>query len=250
MVDTGKVNILASHEKRLTAPWTKSYPCPDMRVVRQAAVALATLLAAACAGGDAASPSSTARTTAAPSPIAVTASVAATATPAGEPQVTATSGSRPSASSTACPPVAGGGATDVKVVDVRVGSHSGYDRITFEFARPEPPAPADSLPSFSLTRQQRITRDGSGDPVAVSGGALYLLVLQGASGVDLSGEQVVETYKGPKEFKPNFPALVELRHAGEFENVLSWGIGLNGPRCARASRLTAPLRLVLDIPHR
>lgn len=75
-------------------------------------------------------------------------------------------------------------------------------------------------------------------------------MLQGASGVDLSGDQMVETYRGPEELKPGFPALVELQHAGDFENVLSWGIGLTGPRCVKASRLTAPLRLVLDILHR
>jgi hypothetical protein len=135
-------------------------------------------------------------------------------------------------------------------VAVRVGSHSGFDRVTFEFAPPKAPSPPNTLPKYTVTKVGQVTQDGSGNPVQIGGDALYSLVMQGASGVDLSGPQPVITYNGPKEFKPNFPALVELEHAGDFENVLSWGIGLRAPRCIKASQLNSPLRLVLDIPQR
>lgn len=137
----------------------------------------------------------------------------------------------------------------MKLVAVRVGSHTGYDRITFEFAPPKAPSPANTLPKYSVTKVDEVTQDGSGDPVQIGGAALYSLVMQGASGVDLSGPQPVVTYNGPKEFKPNFPVLAELERSGDFENVLSWGIGLKAPRCIEASQLNSPLRLVLDIPH-
>jgi hypothetical protein len=211
----------------------------------RAAVVLVTLLAAACTGDGEPSPSPTA--TGSP-----TATATATASPGAEPTGTPTDAPAPTsqASPPNCPAVSGGGSgTDVKLVDVRVGSHPGYDRITFEFADPKPPSPANTLPAYTVQKVDQVTQDGSGNPVQINGAALYSLVMQGASGVDLSGEQVVETYKGPKEFKPNFPTLLELEHAGDFENVLSWGIGLKDARCITAQQLNTPLRLVLDIPR-
>ena len=215
------------------------------RLVRLAL--LTVMVLAACNGDGDSSPSPTGSASPSDSP-------SATASPSPEPTGTPATGAPPSpasgASDAPCPAVAGGGAgTDVRLVDVRVGSHTGYDRITFEFADPKPPSPANTLPQFTVQKVDAVTQDGSGNPVQINGAALYSLVMHGASGVDLSGEQVVETYKGPREFKPNFPTLLELEHAGDFENVLSWGIGLKGPRCITARQLNTPLRLVLDIPR-
>lgn len=187
-----------------------------------------------------------------PTPSATTASPTAgpTASPSGQPAATPTRTSGPSGSPSSCAAVTGGSeGTDVKLVAVRVGSHAGSDRITFEFGPPKAPSPPNALPKYTVNKVDQVTQDGSGNPVQIGGQALYSLVMQGASGVDLSGPQPVVTYNGPREFKPNFPALVELEHAGDFENVLSWGIGVKGPRCIQASQLNSPLRLVLDIPH-
>ncbi|HEX2179262.1 MAG TPA: hypothetical protein VHL54_07070 [Actinomycetota bacterium] len=212
-----------------------------MNRLGRVAVLLVMLLASACTGDGEPSPSPTPSATA-----------SATGSPPAPPAGTPTEAPPPTAQASPpnCPAVSGGGSgTNVKLVDVRVGSHSGYDRITFEFADPEPPSPANTLPAFTVERVDQVTQDGSGNPVQVSGAALYSVVMQGASGVDLSGEQVVETYTGPREFKPNFPTLLELEHAGDFENVLSWGIGLREARCISAQQLNTPLRLVLDIPR-
>lgn len=184
-------------------------------------------------------PSGTSGASETPSPTPTSSPSSASPTPSSDP------------SPTACPPVAGGASgTNVKLVAVRVGSHSGYDRIAFEFAPPQDPSPPNTLPAFTVNRVEQVTQDGSGNPVEIAGDALYSLVMQGASGVDLSGPELVVTYNGPKEFKPNFPALLELEHAGDFENVLSWGIGLKAPRCITATQFNSPLRLVLDIPQR
>lgn len=212
-----------------------------MNRLGRVAVVLVMLLAAACTGDGEPSPVPT-----------TTATASATAGPTPEPAGTPTEAPPPTAQASppGCPAVSGGSSgTNVKLVDVRVGSHSGYDRITFEFADPEPLSPANTLPALTVQKVDQVTQDGSGNPVQINGAALYSLVMQGASGVDLSGEQVVETYTGPKEFKPNFPTLLELEHAGDFENVLSWGIGLREARCISAQQLNTPLRLVLDIPR-
>jgi hypothetical protein len=214
-----------------------------MKSLRHLALALLILLPAACASDPDPDPSPTAGATASPS-----AGPSITASPSAQPPAS------PSPGTTGSPPVCaaatgGGEGTDVKLVAVRVGSHAGYDRITFEFAPPKAPSPANTLPKYSVTKVDQVTQDGSGNPVEIGGAALYSLVMQGASGVDLSGPEPVVTYKGSREFKPNFPVLAELEHAGDFENVLSWGIGLKAPRCIKASQLNSPLRLVLDIPH-
>lgn len=217
------------------------------RLVRLAPLMLMLmLLAPACNGDGDSSPSPTGSASPSDTP-------PATASPKPEPTGTEASPApspTPGESGAPCPAVAGGGTgTDVKLVNVRVGSHTGYDRITFEFADPKAPSPANTLPQYAVQKVDAVTQDGSGNPIQINGAALYSVVMQGASGVDLSGENVVETYKGPKEFKPNFPTLLELEHAGDFENVLSWGIGLKGPRCITARQLNTPLRLVLDIPR-
>jgi hypothetical protein len=214
-----------------------------MKALRLLALALMILLPAACTSDPDPDPTPTSSATESPS-----ASPSAGASPTAQPSPS------PSAGATASPavcaaPTGGGEGTDVKLVAVRVESHAGYDRITFEFAPPKAPSPANTLPKYSVTKVDQVTQDGSGNPVQIGGAALYSLVMQGASGVDLSGPEPVVTYNGPKEFKPNFPVLAELEHAGDFENVLSWGIGLKAPRCVKASQLNSPLRLVLDLPH-
>lgn len=190
--------------------------------------------------------------TASPTSSPTTATPSETSSPSPSPttQPPPTPGGSPVSSPATCGTVSGGSdGTSVKLVEVRVGTHDGYDRIVFEFAPPQPPSPADTLPKFTITEVDEVTQDGSGNPVQVNGEALYSLVMQGASGVDLSGSEVVPTYTGPREFKPGFPVLVELEHAGDFEDVLSWGIGLKAPRCIEATKFSSPLRLVLDIPQ-
>lgn len=207
------------------------------------------VLLAACGGNADPDPTPSAGTTSA-SPSA-SPSVSPSPSPGQSAQPSPTPSAAPTASAGPCAPAAGGAdGTDVKLVAVRVGSHAGFDRITFEFAPPKAPSPANTLPKYTVTKVGQVTQDGSGNPVQINGDALYSLVMQGASGVDLSGPQLVTTYNGPKEFKPNFPALLEVEHAGDFENVLSWGIGLRAPRCIKVSQLNSPLRLVLDIPQR
>jgi hypothetical protein len=218
-----------------------------MKRIRGLALLLIVLLAA-CGGNADPDPTPSATTTTASPSVSPSASASPSVGQSVQPSPT------PSAAPTTppgpCAPAAGGAdGTDVKLVAVRVGSHTGFDRITFEFAPPKAPSPANTLPKYTVTKVGQVTQDGSGNPIQINGDALYSLVMQGASGVDLSGPELVITYNGAKEFKPNFPALLELEHAGDFENVLSWGIGLRGPRCIKASQLNSPLRLVLDIPQ-
>jgi hypothetical protein len=136
-----------------------------------------------------------------------------------------------------------------QLVDVRVGAHEGYDRVTFEFG---PPADGQyfGLPPYRVTpATPPITEDGSGDPVHVDGTYFAVLIMQGASGVEFNPEGYKLSYTGPKVFRPGFTALEEARQTGDFEAVLSWAFGLNSASCFQVHVLEDPMRLAIDFPH-
>ena len=135
--------------------------------------------------------------------------------------------------------MAPGGAGCCGLSHVRVGTHLGFDRITFEFL-------SGALPGY---RVEPVTapfqEDASGRLVEVSGRRHLKIVFQ-SSTVDLAGQR---TYAGPSDFRPGYPALAEARLAGDFEQVLTWILGLNGSGAWHTTELSSPTRLVLDVEH-
>lgn len=126
-----------------------------------------------------------------------------------------------------------------RIVDVRVGTHDGYDRLVFEFD--------NGIPEYLLSRAEPpYTEDPSGMPIDVDGASVLQLVLIGGTRFD---EDFEPTYDGDTEFEPGFPQLVHLVESGDFEAVSSWYIGLAGDACARVLTLGGPDRLVIDIEH-
>lgn len=158
-----------------------------------------------------------------------------------------------SGQATECAPAAGGGEHLAQLTAVRVGTHDGYDRVTFEFAPPENGPRAFGVPRFEMARTSApIREDGSGRPVAVDGDAHSAIVFHGGTGVDLTtsnpkGYEV--TYAGPREIKPGFEVLAEVQETGDFEATMSWAFGLNRASCWRVSTLADPVRVVVDFLH-
>lgn len=147
-----------------------------------------------------------------------------------------------------CEPVRGG--TEAKIaqlVDVRVGTHEGYDRVTFEFA---PPSDGKhfGLPPYELHRATPPLReDGSGDPVSLDGSHFAGVVFHGAAGYDFIEDG--PTYTGPRDFRRDFKTLAETRQMGDYEATLSWAFGLNSASCWKVHVLQNPLRVAIDFPH-
>ena len=126
-----------------------------------------------------------------------------------------------------------------QLVDVRVGTHDGYDRVVFEFD--------NGIPEYILSAAEPpYTEDPSGHVIEVDGAAVLQLVLLGATRFD---EEFQPTYDGDTEFEPGFPSVVHLVEAGDFEAVSSWYIGLADDACVRVLALDGPDRLVVDIEH-
>jgi len=133
---------------------------------------------------------------------------------------------------------AGSGSSMANVTYVRVGTAPGYDRLVFQFDGP--------VPAFTVTPQDNSTfsSDASGQVFQLQGSRGLRVVIHGASAMSTNGQQ---TYFGPNDLTPGYPALREARNIGDFERTYSWGLGVDGSGCFRAFILTGPDRLVIDV---
>jgi hypothetical protein len=126
--------------------------------------------------------------------------------------------------------VAGTAAT---VSAIRIAHHDGYDRLVIGFAT------SNTMPQYQLTQQatSHFVRDASGQPVTLQGSAGIKAVLRNA---DI-------TPGAPTDLKPELPAIHEVAQIGNFERVVSYGVGLATPACFRVLELSGPTRLVIDV---
>jgi hypothetical protein len=134
------------------------------------------------------------------------------------------------------------------LVAVRIGTHQGYDRITFEFKAPEPnPGGEAGIPRYEIrTAKPPHYEDASGLPLEVNGKSFVGIVFHGASGVDFEGQT---TYPGSKVVRAGFDNLVEAVRSGDFEATLSWILGVRRQTCWQVHELLNPDRVAIDIPH-
>jgi hypothetical protein len=122
------------------------------------------------------------------------------------------------------------------LVDVRAGRHAGFDRVVFEFR--------GAVPATRRIRYvDRLVQDGSGEPVSVAGAADLEVVFEGANAHDDSGSPTVS----PRRFSPGFTALKEVAQVGDFEAIVTYGLGVDRERPFTVSTLSGPSRLVIDI---
>lgn len=139
--------------------------------------------------------------------------------------------------------MAGDPANTPDFVAVDVESKGGVDRVTFRFRKR---AGAPGVPPFHIVRfVDELTTDPQGAPADVKGDAFVQIIFQ-AFGVDLSGEEPVEIYTGPKEFRPEFPTVLEVEQLGDFEATISWGIGLSTRACFVVG--ATPTKITLEFP--
>ncbi len=199
---------------------------------------------AACTGGSP-SPSSNV-----PSASAIASASSSASTPASQPASAQPSGTATMAPSDgptdslppfACAPTVTIPATTdrAQITDVRVGTHDGYDRVTFEFASGIPQTLIEGvLPPFYA--------DPSGLPLDVTGAAFLKVTMTHGTKLSLDGGV---TYTGSTNFQPGFDQLVQLREGGDFKAISTWYLGLDPGGCIRVLTLTGPSRLVIDIEH-
>jgi hypothetical protein len=121
------------------------------------------------------------------------------------------------------------------LVDVRAGRHPGFDRVVFEFR--------GAVPEHHVRYVDQLVEDGSGNPVSLAGTADLEVVFQGANAHTDDGAPTVS----PRRFSPGLTAVKEVAQIGDFEAVVSYGIGLDRRRPLTVSTQSGPSRLVIDV---
>jgi len=125
-----------------------------------------------------------------------------------------------------------------QLTNIRTGRHTTYDRVVLDFRGPVPS-------SFRDQWVRQLTADPSGKPISLPGNRFLSVSMQNASAVDLSGRP---TYTGRRTFRTFALRNIEaVTITGDFEHVLSIGIGARHTSWVRVFTLTAPSRLVVDI---
>lgn len=127
---------------------------------------------------------------------------------------------------------------------IRAGAHSGYDRVVFELDGP--------IGGYVVRYVDKLTQDPSDLPIEHEGDAALQVVILGAT-LDTSfqvaeGEKV-RTYEGPDRLAANLTSVKEVVQAGDFEAVLTYGIGVSSTKAFSVTLLSDPTRLVVDVAH-
>jgi hypothetical protein len=121
------------------------------------------------------------------------------------------------------------------IVEVRAAHHPGYDRFVLEFD-------TRTAPRASVAVVPALIGDFSGERVPVPGRAVLRVVVRGAQAHTEDGEPTVAL---DQAFA--LPNVMSLRGAGDFEAVVTMGIGLARRMPFQVHRLTDPGRIAIDV---
>ena len=130
-------------------------------------------------------------------------------------------------------PASGGQA---EVYGVSAACHSGFDRLVIR-AR-------SAKPGYAVKYVSRIFEDGSGDPVSLLGTKRIRVYVRDARAHTQGGTNLV-----PDVVTPRCPNLRQIKNAGDFEGLVTLGLGLDRRTGFRVFRLTSPTRIVIDVAH-
>ncbi len=131
------------------------------------------------------------------------------------------------------------------LVDVRSSNHGLFDRLVFQFDQ--------AVAGYTVAYVQTVDEDPSGKAVPLEGAAFLRVAIQGATtdnAYQVGPGIPRKTYTGPTTITTHWPSIKQVSEAGDFEWVLSFGVGLTKRTGFRVTRLAHPSRLVIDIAHR
>ena len=123
------------------------------------------------------------------------------------------------------------------LVDGRAVEHDGYDRIIFEFS--------GTPPNYRVEYVDEAIACGSGEPVEVEGAAFLQFRFTAAQAHDEQGQATVDFTQA----SPNLPSGVFVVQTCDFEDDVTWVLGLPGELDFRAIPVDSPPRLVIDVAH-
>ena len=127
------------------------------------------------------------------------------------------------------------------LTQISAAHQPGFDRLVFQFSGPVPA-------QHSARYVSQVRADPSGLPVNVVGSATLLVRFSPAAGHNAQGNV---TY-GAAQRTYALPGLIQVVKAGDFESVLSFGVGVARAAPVHIFTLTKPSRVVIDVrtPYR
>lgn len=125
--------------------------------------------------------------------------------------------------------------TVARLVGIRAAHHPGFDRLVFEFSGPPP-----SRQHVRYVNQ--LVADPSGRRIPIAGRAILA-----ASFFPVTAHGGADNGTAPERAAFALPNVMTVVRAGDFESVLSYGVGLAKRTPFHVSTLTNPSRVVLDI---
>jgi hypothetical protein len=127
--------------------------------------------------------------------------------------------------------------TNSTLVAIRAAHHAEttptYDRVVFEFS--------GTLPLLRIEYVKGLIGDGSGLPVPIAGRAILLAQFTPARAHSDAGQATA-----PNHMAPKLPLVKAIVCAGDFEAVVTYGIGLGRKADTRILTMDNPTRLVID----
>ena len=142
----------------------------------------------------------------------------------------------PGSSAQLAPPSHAAATTTVpRLIAISAAHHPGFDRLVFEFSGPPP-----SRQNVRYVNQ--LIADPSGRPIPIAGRAILA-----ASFFPATARRGATSVTVPGRLAFALPNVMTVVPAGDFESVLSYGIGLAKRTTFHVFTLTSPSRVVIDI---
>jgi hypothetical protein len=132
------------------------------------------------------------------------------------------------------PRSAAGAPPTAEVFGTSAGCHGGFDRFVIRTR--------GGTAEYSVRYVRRIVADGSGATVKLKGRRRLRVILRDARAHTAGGSPLI-----PDVRTPLCPNLAQVKVAGDFEGVVTFGLGLRNRHGFRVFRLTAPDRVVIDV---
>lgn len=134
------------------------------------------------------------------------------------------------------PKSAAGSPPTAEVFGTAVGCHSSFDRFVIRTRF--------GTAAYAARSVRRIIADGSGNTVKLKGRKRLRVIMRDTRAHTESGSPLI-----PNVRTPLCPNLRQVKVAGDFEGVVTFGIGLRRRTGFRVFRLSAPSRVVIDVAH-
>jgi hypothetical protein len=120
---------------------------------------------------------------------------------------------------------------------IRTGVHPTFDRIVLDFSGPRP--------RVSSRFVDELIQDGSGNVEWLTGAAFAEVHATPAQAHDEAGHS---SFAGPRKFRTsNLTNVMAVSITGDFEGVVSVGVGMRKQTWVKAFTLSAPTRVVIDV---